>query len=372
MMNGFKVVDGDGHMLEPLDIWENYVEPEYHDRIPKVSGHVGRSIFAYDPCEAYPDGWKPPRPESMFADFPDRYGEAYESWWSLKSRLDHMDQEGIDVSVVFATNGETSTTKTLTDPALQAALCRAYNNWSTDYCSDSGGRVKFIAKVTMLDIDLAVQEIERIAGRTEPVGVQLADPGDRLWNHADFDPLWAKLCEHGFPACFHGINSQLYWMKAWTEGGLAAVSHSMGFPLDAMLAVGTVIFGGVLERFPELKAGFYEANAGWLPWWLGRLDDHSVGRQDMFTYGKKLRLTPTEYFMRQCFLAADADEPTLETVIGQTDGQHILFNTDYPHPDAAFPGAVETFLDRPIADDAKRRILWDNAVEIYGDRLTAK
>ena len=56
MKNGFKVIDGDGHMQEPMDMWENYTEPAFKERIPKVSGHVGRSAFSYAPCEIFPEG----------------------------------------------------------------------------------------------------------------------------------------------------------------------------------------------------------------------------------------------------------------------------------------------------------------------------
>ena len=68
MRNGYRVIDGDGHMQEPLDIWDKYVEKDYYDRRPLVSGHVARYLFEYEPCEAFPEGRKAPRPESVFAD----------------------------------------------------------------------------------------------------------------------------------------------------------------------------------------------------------------------------------------------------------------------------------------------------------------
>jgi uncharacterized protein len=150
---------------------------------------------------------------------------------------------------------------------------------------------------------------------------------------------------------------------------MPALSHAIAFPVDAMLAMGTMIFGGVLERFPRLRVGFYEANAGWLGWWLSRLDDHLLGRQGRFMYGSHLPLAPSEYFRRQCFVAADADEAELGPVVDYTGGDNILFNSDYPHPDAPFPGSVDKFLLHAISDDAKRKILWDNSVALYGQRL---
>lgn len=370
MKNGFRIIDGDGHMQEPMDMWEKYVEAAYRERMPKVIGHVGRTLFEYAPCEAFPEGRLKPRPDSIFDDCPARYGEAYDDWWSLSSRLKAMDAEGIDVMVGFPTNGGVATNSSITDGKLQAALCRAYNDWARDYCTDSHDRVKYIAKVTSLDVDLAIAEIRRVGNQPQVAAVVLPDPGaQRLWSTAEFDPLWATLCDYDLPASLHGGLADQNFFKPWRENGLAAVGHALGFPLDSMLAMGTMIFGGVLERFPKLRAGFYEANAGWLAWWLARMDDHAVGRQGRFMYGFSLPLSPSEYFKRQCFVACDADEGALRPVVEQMHGDNILFNTDYPHPDAPMPGAVDMFLKTDIPDSAKRKILWDNSIALYGDRV---
>jgi len=370
MRNGFRVIDGDGHMQEPLDIWDKYVEKAFYDRRPLAIDHVGKVLFAYAPCEAYPKGRPKSRPDSLFDDFPQRYGEAYDSWWSMATRLEHMDQEGIDVMVGFPTNGNAATTLDIADPKLMAALCRAYNNWATEFCQDSRGRVKFIAKLPLLDVDEAVAEIKRLEPRPEPAAVMLSDPGTQtIWSDARFDPLWRVLSEHDIAACFHGGNSQQHLFKPWREAGMPSLAHAIAFPMDAMLAMGTMIFGGVLDRFPRLRVGFYEANAGWLSWWLSRLDDHAIGRQGRFTYGNTLPLAPSEYFRRQCFVAADADEGELGPVVEYTHGDNVLFNSDYPHPDAPFPGSVDMFLKQPIPDEAKRKVLWDNSLALYGARL---
>ena len=93
MKNGYRVIDGDGHMQEPLDIWDTYVERDYYDRRPLVSGHVARYLFEYDPCEAFPEGRQSPRPESVFADCEERYGDAWRTWWSLAARIQEIEKE---------------------------------------------------------------------------------------------------------------------------------------------------------------------------------------------------------------------------------------------------------------------------------------
>ncbi|MEE9247745.1 MAG: hypothetical protein V3U79_03500 [Dehalococcoidia bacterium] len=62
-------------------------------------------------------------------------------------------QEGVDIQVCFPTNGGVATSSNIKDFKLQAAHCRAYNNWAADFCQDSGGRVQFIAQLSLKDID---------------------------------------------------------------------------------------------------------------------------------------------------------------------------------------------------------------------------
>ena len=371
MKNGFKVIDGDGHMLEPLDIWEKYTEPAFKDRAPKVIGHVNRMLVKYGPCESFPEGNAQPRPESVYSDLEDRYGEAYRSWWSLPSRIVHMDQEGVDIQVNFRTAGGAAISPNITDSKLQAALCRAYNNWATEFSQESSGRVQFVAQVTMLDVNDSVEEIQRIGNRPEVTAINIPDPGSaRQWADDEFAPLWQHLQEKNLAACFHGGGSQRQ-VFGKMKGSLSAVSHAMSFPLDAMVSMGTMIFGSVLENNPDLRCAFFEANAGWLPFWLARLDDHAIGRQGRFMYGHSLPLKPSEYFARQCFVACDADEGTLSFVADYMQGENLIFNTDYPHADALFPGAVDMFLERDLSDESRKKILWDNSIALYGERVSA-
>ena len=76
-------------------------------------------------------------------------------------------------------------------------------------------------------------------------------------------------------------------------------------------------------------------------------------------------MKPSEYFKRQCFVSVEPDEDGVKYVIDYIGTGRLVFSTDYPHGDSKFPDAVETFLDLPISDNDKRKILWDNCAEFY-------
>ena len=77
-------------------------------------------------------------------------------------------------------------------------------------------------------------------------------------------------------------------------------------------------------------------------------------------------MAPSEYFKRQCFASAEADEDPVKYAIDFMGNDRIVFSTDYPHGDSKYPESVNRFLRIDITDDDKRKILWDNCAYIYG------
>jgi predicted TIM-barrel fold metal-dependent hydrolase len=77
-------------------------------------------------------------------------------------------------------------------------------------------------------------------------------------------------------------------------------------------------------------------------------------------------MAPSEYFRRQVWVSIEPDEvPAIDT-ISRYGSENLVFSTDYPHGDSKYPLAVQGFLDLPLADEHKRKILWDNCAHFYG------
>jgi predicted TIM-barrel fold metal-dependent hydrolase len=202
------------------------------------------------------------------------------------------------------------------------------------------------------------------------------------WLHdPEYDALWALATELDFPITVHGEYRQTRFTPfAWPKGqgasdielGLHGVNHTVAFPFDNMTTLAHFIFAGILDRFPKLRLAILESNCGWLPFFLGRMDEHTHGRNAVFGAPKTLTCKPTEYFLRQCSIACDSDERALEHAVEYLKGENIVWNTDYPHPDAMAPAdALPLFLSRAISAEAKKKILWDNAVRLYGPRIAS-
>ncbi len=137
-------------------------------------------------------------------------------------------------------------------------------------------------------------------------------------------------------------------------------------PFETMSSVVSMISNGVFERFPRLRVAYMEAGCGWLPSWLHRLDEHLelAGEREF----PELTMSATDYFKRNCWISAECEDPFVADVIRWMGDDHIVYETDFPHPDSKFPHATSTFLSLlpdQISADSKRKVLWDNAVDLY-------
>jgi uncharacterized protein len=192
------------------------------------------------------------------------------------------------------------------------------------------------------------------------------------WLHQpEYEPLWQLAADLDFPISLHGEyrhRRAAPFRGVGEEGPFGALDHILGFPTDNMITLAHFTFSGILDRHPGLRLGVLESNAGWVHFFLPRMDDHTHGRRSIF--GHSLPMKPSEYVLRQAVISADPDEPGLDRIVDFIGDENLVWNTDYPHPDAPDPDKVlPWFGDQPISDASKQKILWDNAVRLYGPRL---
>jgi uncharacterized protein len=139
-------------------------------------------------------------------------------------------------------------------------------------------------------------------------------------------------------------------------------THTISHPFEQMLASLGLICQGALERNPELQVVFLEAGSGWLPYWLWRMDEHHEVLSFQVPW---LKMKPSEYFRRQCFISFEADETRLGEVIDSIGADRLVFASDYPHWDATFPGVTDMILNREdLNDETKRKIMGENAARL--------
>ncbi len=366
--HGFRVFDSDMHIMEPPDLWQRYIDPEFRSIAPigRVSDNV-RDLgvdFPGSPSQSRVASGVPnrghnyERNQALYRDHSTR-------GWTPDVQLEAMEVEGLDVAVLYPTRGLSMLTQPEMDPPFAAAIARAYNDWLHDFCQTDTDRLLGAGMISPYNIDDAVSETRRAVRELGFRAVFLRSNivNGKTWHDPYYEPLWNTLEELGVPLGFHeasGSRSRQIGDQFEPNFGLLRVYAQ---PFEQMLGLGSFVAGGILEKHPALHVAFLEANCSWLPWLLWRLDEGYGREGDVFM--PDLTMAPSAYFQRQCYVSIEPDEVPARHLIDEFGSDQIVFSTDYPHGDSRYPAAVESFLELPLSDDDKRKILWDNCARFY-------
>jgi len=379
--NGWRTADSDMHVMEPPDLWQRYIDPAFLDAAPVGLDEIRRDmrVLVKDHVLSISSrervrtpwstgiGWRPHQD--------DAYSPAEKRGWDAQSQLEAMDAEGLDAAVLFPSRGlfvlgldsvEEAGANGY-EPELAAAVARAYNDWLHDFCAEDPSRMYGAAMLAPHDVSGSVDELARCV---EDLGFKAAYltpglPDRRPWHDPVYDPIWAECVRLGVPICFHG-GGKTYAQPDFAFGdilGPTTLWHPFNQPLGIMFVATCLAGGGVLERFPELKVGLLEGNCSWFPYMAYRWDEHWewLGRYET----PDVRRKPSEYLLEQCFLSVEADETPARMYIEEFGDDNLVCSTDYPHADSKFPHAMESFLELPLPESSKQKILWENYAKLY-------
>jgi len=369
MKDGFKIADVDAHLMEPADVFEKYIDERYKSEAPRmgVAAESGRRTFLVEGEPFTREKGKYPMAAPAFFEAVrkamQRFERAAKNGFSAQARLQDMDDQGVDVQVVYPTATGQMLGREFRDTQLLAACCRAYNDWAADYASKDPKRIRWAAVLPMQAPEEAIKEAHR-AARNGAISfyVRPNPVRGRTIYHQDYLPLWAEVEKLDRPISTHDSASSS--VPSFGDRMDTHVSgHILSHPFEAMAAMAGLIWYGVIEKFPRLRVVHVEADGGWVPYWLQRMEQHwGFSGNSEHEY---LTRRPTEYFKSNFFVAFRGDEPTMKAAVDLAGDENFLWDTDYPHPDGTFPWGIAAMLKQPIAEASKRKILWDNAVRAF-------
>jgi predicted TIM-barrel fold metal-dependent hydrolase len=354
MKDGLRVLDADGHVVEPAAV--------FADIIPD-----GAAVFDLPATTPY----------EMCGDL-DLLRDLLDHGFDAPSYLRAMDAQGIDAAVLYPSMGlfVPYLPELAADGAARA--CAAYNDWIAGYCATDPARLAGVGIVPR-DPARAADEAGRAAAlglvgvTVRPNHLPVAGtsasttPDTEYLDGPSWAPLYRVLEETGTVLAVH----EALGVRAGATIGSDrfssfAARHVCSHPLEQMTAAVAILLGGVCERHPALRVAFLESGTGWLPYWLHRLDEHREWMRDAEC--SELSLAPSEYFARQCVISSDPEDGLAAMTIDALGADHVVWASDFPHPDAAFPDAVDEFLALvPTVGEADRRaVLWDTPLDFYG------
>ena len=359
--NSMRVIDIDGHVREADDLWERYLEPPFRARAPKIEKVAnGQLLFLLEDKRHHrkPD-------ESPFQTKSDNspVNEHRDLATDPSERLKDMERDGIERGMLFPSAG--LYLPSVEEEPYAAALCRAYNNWLYDYCAVDRKRLMGVGVIPVQDIHAAVEEARRaiLELKFKGIFVRPNPVKGRTLDDAYYDPLYKTLQELGAPLMVHeGSGAYLPTAGADRFPGQWFFTHTVSHPFEQMLASLGLICKGTLEKHPDLQVVFLESGAGWLPYWLWRMDEH----QEILPFQVPwLKMKPSEYFRRQCYISFEPDEERLGETVQAIGADRVVFASDYPHWDAKLSGSPQAVIDRSdLSLDAKKKLMGENAARL--------
>jgi predicted TIM-barrel fold metal-dependent hydrolase len=381
---GVLVVDGDGHVLETEETFEKYIDPQFKAQCPRLVKPYANSdtfflidgVFIPDALwllrGTYPLGYGALafRYAGRGEEASHEPGQVDVAGLDINTRLRDMEIEGRDIDVLFPSIllGGSGSNQYRNYPLI-SAVCRAYNNWLADYCRAAPERLKRVAVTFLHDIEAAVREVNRCVTELGCVAAMIApaNPSDKTLDDPYFYPFFEECQRLDIPICVH-ISLQRH------PDNLQRIVHrdfSLTFALVSvphMIALGQLIFGGVLDRFPKLRWAFLESGVGWVPYFIERFDEKYRPMLELFgKEGRTLEKLPSEYARsEQLFFSCDPDEAALPFAVEFLGEDRVIYASDYPHHDAKFPNSVRMIWEHPkLSESAKKKILGANAARLY-------
>ncbi len=373
-------VDADGHLLEPPDLWERYLDPAYRDRALRIrTDERGLEYLEIDgrPSKLVRHGM----PAGLGA--MDRVGgisfereptglayvdNAPLGAMDARERLERLDLENLGACFLYPTLGVLWVAE-CEDEDLTQAYLRAYNRWIVDFCGDSGGRLIPIAQLSLGDPEAAERELRRSAA--DGVRGVWAPPfamTRRAFGHPEHHRVFAAAEELGVPFGIHPTFEPKWAAPGRYEGmgsGESTFFINVTAP-DAVRHAFTSLFQfGVFDLFPELRVVVLESGASWIGYWLDRMDAVYASPQGMLVR-QRLRQPPSAYFRRQCWISGDPDEQTLAAIIPLVGEDRFFWASDFPHPDHP-PDYIRnlTRLVETLPESARAGLLGANVLRAY-------
>ena len=368
----YLVISADCHAGLPIQQYRDWLEPKYRDAFDAaLPGELELRQLERDTFldKGFQAEWETGRvPEGM------------RGAWDSDERNRQLDEDGIAGEVIFP-DGVTEMNAppfgagfTLpvvgVDPELQWAGARAHNRWIAEFCALAPERRAGVAIVPLLwDIEEAVSEIRRAreAG-LRGIVIPAIFEGHPPYHHPRYEPVWRTCAELDMVIHTHGGAAPDY--GSFDDQGTMGI-YMTEFAWWAWRPTWFLIWGGVFERYPNLKFVVTELGATWAPL-IKQVMDHRFEKNHITAklsdYGGELRMLPSEYFDRNVFIGSSFAPR------GDVEARHaiglgnIMWGSDFPHPEGLWPHTAEflrgSFHDVP--EDERVTMLGGNALDVYG------
>ncbi len=397
-VEGRVVHDADAHLMETPTWLRDHAESRFADQLPMLQYASGNELRQTgDPDEQHRDlaasfdRLRERHASDAYradeeAEIMQRKNFAATGGFIAEDRPRALDLLGFSSQLIFNTfhNSRLYSLEHAGDVELAYAAARAHNRGILEFC-DVDARLLATCYVPLADPELAAAATrDAIAQGAAAILIASGCPASRSPSHLDFFAVWAQVEEAGLPVVFHVGGTGELIEPAYFDNGLP-IPHDfhggdenfrsvdyMGIPVPPAQTLATLIFDGVLERFPGLRIGVMEQGAIWVPSWMRQMESAFDAFERHEDRLKALSMRPSEYVRRQVRFTPYPTED-VGWIVEQGGAELVLFSSDYPHVEGGRK-PVERF-EASLGDASaavRRQFYEENFLFLMGDRTAQR
>ncbi|MCH2173925.1 amidohydrolase [Myxococcota bacterium] len=370
----YRLFDMDNHYYETADAYTRHLEPEYRDKIPGRSDLGSEKPPGQENWVMRPGSLKEYLRKMKSQDTEEPYVlmEPIPAFTDRDARIEMMDEQGIEACAMFST--AVSMEHKIEDPQTLYAYFRALNRWiEDDWGFAYKNRIFCPPHLSLRDLDMAILELDRVIGSgARVINLRPGHAYGRSQGDPYFDPFWARVNEAHMSVLYHqgegGHNAALaplwgyeadpevFEMSAWQW------LNSYG-DLPIIAALSQLIYDNVFGRFPNIKVASVENGAGWVPYFMSRIDKmRGMGRNGPWI-GGPLKERPTE-IARRHIVVTPYPEDDVEAIVETVGHEMIAMGSDYPHAEGLAEPSEFRRLVNGLREDQQRWILRENGFSV--------
>jgi predicted TIM-barrel fold metal-dependent hydrolase len=359
----FPIISADSHITEAPDTYTAHIDARWRDRAPRIVRVEGQGdVFQID-------GMKRPIQLGLVAaagKAPDEitqggvtFDELHRGGWDPDARLQDQDRDGVAAEVIYPTVGMLLCNHS--DFDYKSACFAAYNRWIAQYCDRHPTRLLGCGQTAGGSPAEMVEDMKAIKALGLRGVMMPGNPAQEDYDSPIYDPVWATAIELGLPLSFHILTTR----EAAPVRG-PRINTFLSIIRGNQDIMGTLIFGGVFERFPQLRVVCVEADAGWVPHYMYRMDHAYKRHRNWLAPGIKLSRLPSEIFAEHIYTTFQDDWVAFRSA-DQMNWRRLMWANDFPHSDSTWPWSQEMLAEQAarLSEAQRRAILSDNVAELY-------
>ena len=357
------IISADSHITEPPGTYVDRIDKRFLDRAPRMVHDPKRGdLFVIE-------GLDKPVPMGLVAAagkraeelriFGTRFEELHRGGWDPDARLADQDADGVAAEVLYPTVGMMLCNHP--DFDFKHACFVAYNDWIAAYAGAHPDRLLGIGQTAVRSVDDGIRDLERIKALGLRGVMMPGNPGVADYDDPIYDPFWEAAIDLGLPLSFHILTSRDDTLK--TRG--PKLNAFMSIIRGCQDIIGLFIFGGVFERHLRLRVVCVEADAGWAPHYMYRMD-HAYDRHRYWLAGSTITRMPSEYFRENVYMTFQDDWVAFQ-VKDLCNVRRLMWANDFPHSDSTWPHSQAILAKHAAHLTAEERnlVLHDNVAELY-------